>query len=644
MKRTTKILSLVLALAMVLSLGAYASAGPASSEEPAARAAESIGDMKVSDYATLDNFARDDTGYIYIGCDIVDGELTGNSNWSSDPASVVLDNTVYGAGFTAVHASGEMSDVEITGTLSLANTPADSQGIHASDFSGVGAAIVAENGASLNIHDADITTDGFVRAALLIDNEVDAWIKDSSFVAYGANPLVEAYDGYTNSANMGRMLSPPWVLGIQGGIRTMNVLSSNCTVVIEDSYLASGGWGVVSTDGCSTPYIYIVDSKLEILSENEGGMDSGWKLFGYDENAYGSGYGAYIIGSCEENYYGAEVAGATFGAIARDGYGYYHSSNGVIDAQTPEGESLGTIQGEGKVSTINAVFGGHVHGNEPTGLQYLDGTVVNSEEAAILYRSSGYSTFAFDNAQINSKSGILLQMIDDDDTTVGGMDPFNEYLYEDAGLPSQNGNETGKTEGCSEVTMTVKNGDYNGDFYNGTGYYGQEGDVLILTFGEGARVNGVVSLTETIHGMPYRPEAIDVLKSFGSDVSWVLMDEDFHIVQNEAQAAYIQFTKFSLREYYMLCHVLNHVYNNGYAGLNLTVENGAQWVVTGESVLSYLKVDGGFVYGDVTLNADGSVTLTPSYNVVPAGEYGSFVEANVNVSATVSGEPSGEAS
>lgn len=640
MKKTTKILSLLLVLAMTLSLGAFAGANPSSSGDPKGKAAESIRDMKVSEYATLNNFSRDDTGYVYVGYDIVDGELTDNSNWSGDPASVVLDNTVYGAGFTAVHASGEMSEVEITGTLNLANTPADSQGYHASDFSGVGAAIVAENGASLEIHDADITTDGFVRAALVIDNEVDAWIKNSSFVAYGANPLVEAYDGYANSANMGKMLSPPWVLGIQGGIRTMNVLSANCTVVLEDSYLASGGWGVVSTDGCSTPYIYIIDSELEILPETKGGMDSGWKLFGYDEEAYGSGYGAYIIGACEENYYGTEVFGATFGAIARDGYGYYHSSNGVVDCLTPEGESLGTVQGEGKVSTINAVFGGHVHGNEPTGLQYLDGTVVNSEEAAILYRSSGYSTFAFDNAEINSKSGILLQMIDDDDTTVGGMNPFNEYLYEDAGLPSVTGNETGATEGCSEVTMTVTNGEYNGDFFNGTGYYGQEGDVLILTFGEGAKVNGAVSLTETIHGMPYRAEAVDVLKSYGSDVAWVLMDEDFNIVEDEADAAYIQFTQFSLREYFMLCHVLNHVYNNGYAGLNLTVCDGAEWTVAGESILSYLKVDGGTVYGELTENADGSLTLTPSSKVLPEGEYGSFTEANVIVSSTFSGEPS----
>ena len=169
------------------------------------------------------------------------------------------------------------------------------QGEHASDFSGTGAAFNVYNGAVMNITDAQVVTDGFVRAGLVLDHKGIVTIKDSSFVTFGANPLTEAWEGYYNSANTGMMLSPPWVLGIQGGIRTINVLNINATLVVENSYLASGGWGVISTDGCTQPYIYVIDSDLEILSENEGGMNSGWKVFGYDEDAYGSGYGAYVI-------------------------------------------------------------------------------------------------------------------------------------------------------------------------------------------------------------------------------------------------------------------------------------------------------------------------------------------------------------
>ena len=68
-------------------------------------------------------------------------------------------------------------------------TADDSEGVHASDFSGVGCAFVVVNNATAQIEDVDLVTDGFVRAALIVDNYARAWVKDSSFVAYGANPL-----------------------------------------------------------------------------------------------------------------------------------------------------------------------------------------------------------------------------------------------------------------------------------------------------------------------------------------------------------------------------------------------------------------------------------------------------------------------
>jgi hypothetical protein len=641
MKKASRMFALVMALAMLLSVSAFASGEMSAEPAGAASAAtESIADMTASTYATLDavNTRSQDAGYIYVGYDVVDGQLTDQSNWTGDASSVVLDNEVVGAGFTAVHASGADSDVTVTGTLVLSNGADDAEGVHASDFTGCGAAFVAADGGRITAKNVDLTTTGFVRAGFIVDDGAIAWVEDSEIITYGANPLTDAYDGYVNSATTSKMLSPPWVLGIQGGIRAVNVLDTNTTFVSVNSHLASGGWGVVSTDGCTTPSLYLIDSTLEILSEAEGGMNSGWELYGYDEEAYGTGYGAYLIGDCDERYYGSTVEGATFGAIAREGSAVYASSNGEINVVSATGEDLGTVQGQGNVSVINCVFGAMTHSSEDISISYTDGTIVNTEESTIVYRSSGHANFLFDEAELNPGNGIIIQMIDDDDSTVGMGDMstmgFNTTLVEAAGMPSATGNETGATDNNEEVNATLTNGDYAGDFYNGTGYYGQAGDVMNVTVGEGATLEGTIALTETFHGVAYSPEAVAFAEA-ADGVEYVFIDSDFQVTDKEADAAYIQFTQFTINQYYMLCRMENHVYNNGYSGINVTVENGGVWTVSGESLINYLKVDGGTVYGEIVENADGSLTIIPSDKTIADGEYGVAVVANVAASSSM---------
>ncbi len=667
MKHISKLMVMILALCLLLSVSALAASGepsgePSAEPAPVAGGPESTANMTVSEYGTLNNFRRDDSGYITIGYDVVDGQLTANSNWATaDHTNIVLDNEVEGPAFTAVRAVGEGSVVTVTGSLSLSD---DTAGEHASDFSGVGAAFNVANYAVMNINNVDLVTDGFVRAALILDNYCVSWVKDSSFVTYGADPLTEAYDGYANSATTSKMLSPPWVLGIQGGIRTINVLDNQATLVVEDSYLASGGWGVISTDGCTGPVIYVIDSELEILPESEGGMNSGYEVFGFDPDAYGSGYGAYIIGKVDEQNYGVEINGTTFAAICREGDVSYQSSNGVIDVIAATGESLGTVEGEGKVSVINSVFGAQTHSSEDVSISYLDGTIVNSEMATILYRSSGHAVFTVDEAELNPGNGIILQMIDDDDSTVGMGDfstmGFNTHLYEDAGRPSQNGNETGKTENNENVIMTLTNGEYEGDFYNGTGYYGQAGDVLDLTIGAGATLNGAVALTETMHGLAYSEEAIAALDKL-EEVEYVLLDADCNVLGGGASGepsgepagdpAWIQITQFSINEYYLLCQLFNNIYWNGYSAINVNVDGGI-WTVTDESLITALNINGGVVVGEIIENADGTITILPGSDVYTEGAWGEIIEANVAASGEMgmgnagggSDEPAGAAS
>ena len=100
------------------------------------------------------------------------------------------------------------------------------------------------------------------------------------------------------------------------------------------------------------------------------------------------------------------------------------------------------IAGKGKPTVIDAVWGFMNHGSATVNV--LDGTVVNAEEAVFL-RKAGGAMFTVDNAVLNPASGIILQMMDNDDHTVGGsMNAFNTEFKEAAGWPSESGKVTKK--------------------------------------------------------------------------------------------------------------------------------------------------------------------------------------------------------
>jgi hypothetical protein len=424
----------------------------------------------------------------------------------------------------------------------------------------------------MNIH-----TTGFLRDAFIADNHAQITVNDSTITTMGANPLTQAYSGYENSANQSAMISPPWVLGIQGGVRSANVLGDNATLSVINSEISSGSWAVLSTDACSNPVINVLDSSLSILPESEGGMSSG--NFPYSSQ-YGSGYGSYLIGNAVQSFYGVSISGTTYGAILTGGTATYQSSNGSITLTNANGETIGSYTGQNQVSTVDSVFGFMSH-NDGT-INVLDGTEVNAQDAVFLYKA-GNVTFNADNASLNSNSGVILQMIDNDDSTVGaqngsGGPVFNTTFSEEAGWPSENGSVTASGGQGNTVNLNLTNGTYTGNVYNGTGYYNQSGDSLNVDLGAGATLNGVISLSETRH-----------------------VDENGD-----------QNTEFTINEYYYLGHVENRAYDNESSKIAVALSDGAVWVVTDTSYITSLTVSDGTIQAadgkEVVMTVDGVET------------------------------------
>ncbi len=708
-----KLMALILLVCMVLSLGSMAFASDEIASETASYTTE---DMEASSYSyQVSDTSRQskDAGHVYIGYDIEDGELVeAESVWTeADAVSLTADDTfdaiismnvdVEGAGFTSVRSTGD-STVYVTGTYYIHD---DTDGYYASDFTGTGVSFISNEGSYMVIEDVTFVSEGFVRAFAMcygtkmslsgsaegVTTVLD--IRNCDVTTYGKYAF-DAWEGYTSSADTSIMITPPYVLGVYGGIRTLNVLGTQATLIVEGSSLSTGGWGVLSSDGCDTPYFWIIDSTIAALSESNGGMNSGWAILGYDEDAYGSAYGSYLIGDAQEYFYGVQFVGLTYCSILTGGDAYIDSIYAgdeieLLDAAT--GDVIRTyVAEEDVISTVNTVFGWMAH-NE--GTITVGDVIVNTAESVFLYKSADV-TFTLDGTTVNPASGIILQMIDNDDNG------FTTYQTEDAGVKTESASvnvsyafttdtavQEGKTyyqrvdentyvevenptdEGTvdyyertysgNDVALNLLNNDYEGDIWNATGYYGENGDVLTVTL-ENATLTGRICLSTAPHGISLEgrdvEEVIAAIEAANAEnativygdadgldaIEYEFLDADGNVCEQD-EAAYIHFTKWSVNQYYLLGHVVNFVNVNGAANINVIVDADSTWIVTEESVISYLKVDGA-VYGTITENEDGTITLMPGDELVAAGEYGSMavVGSGSSSSSDASGEASGE--
>ena len=247
------------------------------------------------------------------------------------------------------------------------------------------------------------------------------------------------------------------------------------------------------------------------------------------------------------------------------------------------------------------------------------GTVVESGYATFLVKSGSSNetlTATVDDATITN-GGVLIQVMDNDDTTNGGMmdvdDPentnggsqnFKPYHTEDAGF-----NTAAASAGATTQTFTFTNGSYTGNIYNASGSDGLEGTTLDLTFGEGAVYSGAIAATSAIHVTYDGSVAVKENGGYAFD------DVD----QAAAFAEQYQNTSFTIEEYWSIGQVANLVNDNGANAVNVTLTGNAVWNVTGTSLVGSLTIEddayviipedvvltvNGVEYTDCTLNTE----------------------------------------
>ena len=469
--------------------------------------------------------------------------------------------------------------------------PTKSDGKNVCDFAGLGSAVAAFNGGRVDIENSEIVTAGVAKCMVYADNAADVVIRRCRMEAKGGT----LYDGYVNSADFNYMVASPWVLGMTGNARGTNIMGDKTSMVLVDSDMKARNWGVLSTDNGEGNILAVIDS---ILTVTGGEADKKNPYF----RRFGSGYGTYILG-CDEDFRGVTINAGTYVGIARDGNAIYRSSRGPIRVLSARsGEVLYEGEGKGQISRLHSdAFGIMAHGNAE--LTLTDGTGMDTENASFLLRSGGVHIRVEDGAKLTPKDGVLLQIIDDDDMTVGvnwhgkvGLQ-FNTEFFEKEGWPSENGQITSQMpppdpsdmpplppmpegEEPSEpprfdVSFAAADVDLTGNIYNGSGYYGQKAKELVVTLEKGAVLTGCISAAETIH-----------------------VDENGK-----------QNTHFTSEDYWYLGRVANRPFCHGENTVEVTLEPGSVWNVKGEGIITALTVkEGAVLNGTVKM---GGTELIP---------------------------------
>jgi hypothetical protein len=422
-----------------------------------------------------------------------------------------------------------------------------------------------------------------------------------------------------NTPDQALMVAPPWILGIMGTSRCTNMMGDNTTTNVIDSETSAGAWAVLSTDAGTDMALNIFNTSLTLNNayesaaaplQAEGGEISETLDNPYTVN-YGSGYGTYAIGNTVETFAGATINVGTYATIFTGGSATYTAleAGETYELTNAAGETTATNTAtEDKVTEIHSDTFGFMAHQGSNAIAVEKGTVVDSGYATFLVKSGASNetlTATVDDATITN-GGVLIQVMDNDDTTNGGMmdadDPentnggsqnFKPYHTEDAGF-----NTDAASADSTVQTFTFTGGNYTGNIYNASGSDGLEGTTLNVTFGEGAEYTGAIASTSAIH-VTY-DGSVAVKESGG----YAFDDTE----EAAAFAAQYQNTSFTIEEYWSIGQVANLVNDNGANTVNVILTDDAVWNVTATSVISALTIEGGAqvaVPEDVTLTVNG---------------------------------------
>ncbi len=266
------------------------------------------------------------------------------------------------------------------------------------DFAGVGAGVFTSGYANVSMDGATITTTGAIRPATFVTGNSTLTVTDSTIAAHnGTLP-----DDYVWALGAG-MMEVPWMLGITGNVRT-TLATGNGTAYYVNSDLSADAWGVLSTDDVNGTELYCINSTVKTTE---------------------SGYGAYSDNGADVVIRGCDFDITDYGLILTS-------------------SSTATI---GNASTIESGRIGVMMHSTATGTLTINGDSLLHSVGTGIQAKGSYPTINIDAATVVSDSGLLVQLMANDDP----------YFV----------TSTGTVTGNYDATVNLSDTELEGDLVNG---------------------------------------------------------------------------------------------------------------------------------------------------------------------------------
>jgi hypothetical protein len=365
----------------------------------------------------------------YLPGQSVAAAATGGSVTSKGADGVNINSL--GANFNGIVIAGDSH-------YTIRNARIGLHGNGSNDFNGRGAAIRVGGSSNVTIDHAHITSTGAVRTAIWVGEHGVATINDSEIEVHDGTLPPDYGWSWTKpgSTNGDVMMEVPWMLGVRGNNRATLVVNSG-TANYNNTRIRADGWGAISSDAAAGP-----------------------------------GHGTVNLRNCR-----IETLNSGYGAYADNGQ-FVHASATVFDVP-----DYGLIMSGGSAvftdrSIVNSRrIGVMAHdvtmpGGSSGTLTIDKGSVFNTEQAVIQLKSIS-PAITVDGATLNSRAGMILEVIDNDDPD----------------RPATAGSS------ATEVNATFRNVQLRGDLVNSREHSGMQ-----ITF-ERATITGTISTAAATHAL-----------------------------------------------------------------------------------------------------------------------------------------------
>ena len=453
-------------------------------------------------------------------------------------AASMRDYRIFSTGesFNGVFAEG--------GDHTIKNVTIHLVGNGRSDMVGQGAAVVAKGeGTRLVLDGCTVVNKGVVRTTAISADGANLVVKNSTLVAMdGVLP-----EDYVPSADVAQMRGGFPVGGSTGNCRGTNLIGSGTRAAYINSWVSAEGWGVLSTDNCTSPFLTAINSFIAVTGDEIGG------------------YGAYAIGNPTERFLGCTMD-VDFDIVTVKG--------GFITIGDSDKETVASLNDELELGLTDEELdalpeqGSTIHSRRfgimctSTGSVDITGdTDIHTGETFFLNKGQKItlSVDGSEGASIVADNGILMQVMDSDDPGPSG-NPYTEPTED----PTRD-ESFDVTAVENAAVSNFSNIELEGDFYNAVGYTKASGEMNMALNFDNAEVTGVITSSASDH-----------LKD-----ELYINEEDY-------------------RMFGVLVNTPCPAVNNG---VIVSLANGSVWNVTGESYLTSLTVDrSSVVNGIVTVD------------------------------------------